>query len=322
MRALVTGAGGFLGQHVVDSLLARGHQVRAMLRPAAKISEGQWKGDVEVFRADLRTSRELERAFDDIDVLVHLAAQVTGGEDLQFAASVGGTERLLDAMSRTPCRKLVLASSCSVYNFSAARGILDEDSPLHEIPALYKRGGYTIAKLWQERITRRMAEKQGWDLTVLRPGFIWGRDHADLCALGQQFGKLQLVIGPSTRLPLTHVENCADFFALVASDPRASGQTYNVFDGPGERIWPYLADYLKGTGNSRLRIPVPYALSLSVVRLADATVFRKATKVPGILIPDTFQSWFKPLDFSAKRAREQLGWVPPLDYQECLKRTY
>ena len=110
-------------------------------------------------------------------MLLHLAAVVSGGEDAQFAGTVAGTERLLDAMAVSACRRLVLCSSFSVYDYSSTRRTLDESSPLHEVPDVYARDGYTIAKWWQERVTRRFAEKQGWDLTVLRPGFIWGRDH-------------------------------------------------------------------------------------------------------------------------------------------------
>jgi UDP-glucose 4-epimerase len=322
MRALVTGAGGFLGRHVVAALLARGHEVRAMVRPAARLEDLGWPAAVEVFRADLRSTPDLERAFEGVDVLVHLAAAHGGGEDLQFAAGVAGTERLLDAMARAACRRLVLASSFSVYDFGATRGTLDEDAPLHRPPELYGRDGYTIAKWWQERVTRRAAEKHGWDLTVLRPGFIWGRDHAYLAALGQRVGRLHIVIGPLTRMPLTHVENCADLFAIAASDPRARGQTFNVVDGPGERIWSYFTDYLRGTGERGWRIPIPYVLALFVVRLAYVTVFRSATKVPSILVPNRFESRLKPLRFTCRRVQEQLGWRPPLDYRECLKRTY
>ena len=218
MRALVTGANGFLGRHVVGALLARGIEVRAMVRPAARLEALGWPSSVEVFRADLRTSRELGRAFEGVDVLLHLAAVVSGGEDAQFAGTVAGTERLLDAMATSACRRLVLCSSFSVYDYSSTRRTLDEDSPLHQVPDVYTRDGYTISKWWQERVTRRFAEKHGWDLTVLRPGFIWGRDHGYLAALGQQFGRHHLVIGPLTRMPMTHVENCADVFALAAAD--------------------------------------------------------------------------------------------------------
>jgi UDP-glucose 4-epimerase len=322
MRALVTGANGFLGRHVVAALLARGLDVRALVRPAARLDDLVWPSSVEVFRADLRTSRELARAFDGVDVLIHLAAVVSGGEDAQFAGTVAGTERLLDAMATSACRRLILCSSFSVYNFSATRGTLDEGSPLHKVPDVYVRDGYTIAKWWQERVTRRLTEKHGWDLTVLRPGFIWGRDHGALSAMGEQFGRHYLVIGPLTRMPMTHVENCADVFALAAVDPRARGLTLNVVDDPGERIWTYLGDFMRGSGQPGWRVPVPYWFAISLVRLAYATIFRRATKVPTILIPNRFESRLKPLQFENRKLRETLGWSPPLSYQQCLARTY
>jgi 2-alkyl-3-oxoalkanoate reductase len=322
LRALVTGANGFLGRHVVGALLARGIAVRAMVRPAARLEGLGWPASVEIFRADLRSSGELRHAFAAVDVLLHLAAVVSGTEDAQFAGTVVGTERLLDAMAAGACRRLVLCSSFSVYDYSAIGRTLDEDSPLHRLPDVYSRDGYTIAKWWQERVTRRFAETHGWHLTVLRPGFIWGREHGYLAALGQQLGRHHLVIGPLTRMPMTHVENCADVFALAAADPRARGQTLNVVDGPGERIWSYLADWNRGSRRPGWRLPVPYRLALGMVRLAHATVFRRADKVPSILVPRRFESRLKPLRFENRRLRETLGWTPPLDYRECLRRTY
>ena len=322
MKVLVTGANGFLGRHVVSALLARGHAVRALVRPAARLDDLRWPPAVEIYRADLRAARDLERAFAGVDVLVHLAAAVTGGEDAQFAATVSGTERLLEAMGRSACRRLVLASSFSVYDWSRISGTLDEDSPLEPVPDLYERDGYSIAKSWQERVTRRFAGKHGWDLTVLRPGFIWGRDHAYLAALGQQVGRVHLVIGPFSRMPATHVENCADLFALAAEDPRARGQTFNVVDNDGERIWSYLGDYLRESGQGGFRIPVPYRLAYSIVRLAYATVFRRNPKLPHVFVPCRFESRLKPLRFTNRRAREVLGWEPKLGYRECLSRTW
>jgi 2-alkyl-3-oxoalkanoate reductase len=322
MRALVTGANGFLGRHLVGALLARGVEVRAVVRPAARLEGLGWPSSVEIFRADLRTSDELPRAFEGVDVLLHLAAVVSGGEDAQFAGTVLATERLLEAMACSNCRRVVLCSSFSVYDYSSTNGTLDEGSPLHRVPDVYTRDGYTIAKWWQERVTRRFVEKHGWDLSVLRPGFIWGRGHSYLAALGQQFGRHHLVIGPLTRIPMTHVENCADVFASAAVDPRARGQTLNVVDGPGERIWSYLADHIRGSGQPGWRVPIPYWLAVSIVRAAFVTVFRRATKVPAILTPRRFESMLKPLRFENRKLRETLGWTPPLDYKQCVARTY
>jgi nucleoside-diphosphate-sugar epimerase len=322
MKVLVTGANGFLGRHVVSAVLARGIEVRAMVRPAVRLETLGWPSSVEIFRADLRASRELRSAFEGVDVLLHLAAVVAGGEDAQFAGTVAGTELLLDAMAASDCRRLVLCSSFSVYDYSSTHRILDEDAPLHKVPDVYTRDGYTISKWWQERVTRQFAEKHGWDLTVLRPGFIWGRDHGYLAALGQQLGRHHLVIGPLTRIPMTHVENCADVFALAAANPCARGQTLNVIDGPGERIWNYLSDHMRGGDQPGWRLPIPYWFAIRIVRLAFATVFRRATKVPSILIPNRLDSRLKPLRFENGRLRETLGWTPPLNYQQCLARTY
>ncbi len=322
MRALVTGANGFLGQRVVAALVEQGHTVRALVRPAAAVEALGWPASVEIVRGDLRSARELKPAFDGVDVLVHLAAAVTGGEDAMFASTVSGTERLLTAMVGTSCRRIVLASSFSVYDWSEIHGTLDETSPIEAGADLYSRDGYSIAKSWQERVTRRFAKEHGWDLTVLRPGFIWGRDHGYLAACGQQIGRLHVVIGPFSHLPLTHVDNCADLFALAATDPRAIGHTLNVVDGPGNRIWGYLGDHLKRSGRGGFRIPMPYTLAIGIVRLAFATILKRNEKLPHVLIPCRFESRLKPLRYTNRRALELLGWRPPFDYAECLRRTY
>ena len=322
MKALVTGANGFLGQRVVAALLAQGHSVRALVRPATNAETIGWPASVEVVRGDLRSMPDLAEAFRDVDVLVHLAASVTGGEDAMFASTVTGTERLLGAMATSSCHRVLLVSSFSVYDWSAIGGTLDEDSPIEAGADLYSRDGYSIAKSWQERITRRAAQQHGWQLTVLRPGFIWGRDHGYLAACSIPVGRLHIVIGPFTHMPLTHVDNCADLVARSAADVRAVGQTFNVVDGPGKRIWSYLGDHLNGIGAKGFRIPVPYTLAYAIVSLAFRTLFKRNEKLPQILIPCRFESRLKPLRYSNRKATEVLGWHPPHDYAQCLRRTY
>ena len=145
-------------------VLRSGHAVRALVRPASQIDRFPWADEVEVFRGrpaglaqpGLGVRRDRRR--------VHLAAGVKGSEDAQFAASVVGTERLLDAMAQSETRRLVLASSFSVYDWSAIRGELTEDSPVEPPGDLYDRDGYAVAKVWQERVARRMAAEHGWEL--------------------------------------------------------------------------------------------------------------------------------------------------------------
>jgi UDP-glucose 4-epimerase len=220
---------------------------------------------------------------------------------------------------------LVLASSFSVYDWSAIRGTLTEESPLEPAADLYERDGYAVAKVWQERVVRRAAGAHGWALTVLRPGFIWGRDHAYLACLGQRVSPVHLVFGGSTRIPLTHVVNCADLFATAAEHARAIGETFNVVDDDAVRVWGYLGEYLRRTGAGGARVPVPYAVALAGARLAhwsSRRYFRGRGKLPSLLVPCRFEARFKPLRFSNHKAREVLGWRPPLGFADCLRLTY
>lgn len=325
MNILVTGAAGFLGRRVVAALLSRGHRVRVLVRPATRIDGLPWSDLVEVHRADLRSPRGLEDAFEDIDVLVHLAARVGGSDAAQMADTVVGTERLLEAMARSKTRRLVLAGSFSVYDWGAVRGgTLDEQTPLAAAD-LYRRDGYAIAKVWQERVARRMSREHGWDLTVLRPGFIWGEDHADFSGLGQRAGRWYLVIAPAARPPLTHVENCADAFAEAVENPKAVGETFNVVDNHGISSWRHLGEYRRRTGERLIRIPVPYVIWLAGAVTASAIsrrIFGAKAKLPGLFIPCRFRARFRPLRFDTRRIRDILGWTPPLDHEACLRRTY
>ena len=256
---------------------------------------------------------------------MHLAAAVAGGEDAQFAATVVGTERLLDAMALSQTRRLVLASSFSVYDWSAIRGTLTEESPLESGADLYERDGYAVAKVWQERVVRRASAAHGWQLTVLRPGFIWGRGNAYLACLGQRLGRVHLVFGGWTRIPLTHVVNCAVLFATAAEDPRAIGETFNVVDGDEVRVWGYLGEYLRRSGASGFRVPVPYALALAgsppgaVVEPADLPGQGEAPEHPR---PLPVRGPLQAAPFSNRKAREVLGWQPPLSFADGLRLTY
>ena len=202
---------------------------------------------------------------------------------------------------------------------------MTEDSPLEPGTDLYERDGYAVAKAWQERVVRRAADAHGWQLTVLRPGFIWGRGNAYLACLGQKLGPVHLVFGGSTRIPLTHVDNCADLIATATDDPRAVGETFNVVDDDSVRIWGYLGEYLRRSGVGGIRVPVPYPMAMAGVRLAcwsSRRMFQGKGKLPSLLVPCRFEARFKPLRFSSRKAREVLGWRPPLSFPDCLRLTY
>jgi UDP-glucose 4-epimerase len=321
MKALVSGAGGFLGQHVVRRLLERNYKVRAIIRPNSP--DPTWSSDVEVFRADLRVSNNLASAFDGVDAVLHLAAATRGDEDLQFSSTVVSTERFLKAMAESSAKRLIHVSSLVVYDWARIRKVMDEDAPLLDKP--YGMGGYTIAKTWQERIVSRLAKMHGWDLTIMRPGFIWGPHNADIAGMGRRHGRVHVMFGPFTRLPLSHVVNCAHCLVAAVESPAAIGETFNVIDGDDVRVWRYALEYNRRTGRSAILVPIPYRAGLAVAQLASfasRTLFGKKGKLPSLLSPRRFESQFKPVRFSSLKAVQRLNWRPPLSFDKCLDLTF
>jgi UDP-glucose 4-epimerase len=321
MRVLVSGAGGFLGRNVVNRLLGRGHDVRAIIRPTSAVPH--WNSAVDVFRADLRSHADLMSAFEGIDGVLHLAAATNGNQDVQFASTVMATERFLDAMARSCVKRLVHVSSLVVYDWACAKAVMTEETPLLGDP--FDMGAYTIAKVWQERVVLRFAKAHSWALTIVRPGFIWGYQHAQIAGMGRRFGRTHLMFGPFTRLPLSHVVNCADCLVTVLEQSAAVGETFNVIDGDEIRVWRYAREYANRTGQRGFLVPVPYRFGFGLAYLASVvsrTLFGKKGQLPSLLMPRRFESQFKPIRFSSRKLKERLAWSAPLNFDDCLTETF
>lgn len=126
MRVLITGGAGFIGSHLADELIHRGHAVRAFdsLSPqvhgADAARPAYLHADVELQVGDVRDAAAVRRALDDVDVVYHFAAAVGVGQsmyELDHYTSTNslGTAVLLEALIRRPVTRLIVASSMSIY---------------------------------------------------------------------------------------------------------------------------------------------------------------------------------------------------------------
>ncbi len=321
MKILVTGANGFLGSHVVEQLLARQHQIVALIRPAARAPN--WVDRVDLHRVDLRAPKSLEEMLADVDVVLHIAAATSGSEDAQFAATVGGTEKLLDAVAKVGIKKVVLISSFVVYDWDRITGELTENNALDD--NVYDMGGYAIAKLWQERIAMRHAKTHGYQLISLRPGFIWGKDHANIAGMGRKFGRIMMVMGPTNKLPLSYVENCAQAVVAAAESTLPGSTEYNVIDNEPISAWRYAGDFVDGSGAKAWRVPVPYAVGLLMAKTTtwmSRKAFGLRGQLPSFLAERRFKAQFKPIKCKPKKIADELGWRQSVSYADSIKKTY
>jgi len=122
VKVLLTGGAGFIGQHVLRELMQRGHDVDVLDSLRADVHRGGWTPPpgVTFQQADVRDTDALDRALSRVDAVLHLAAKVGLGVDVQdlpdYASSNdAGTATLLAAMARAGVKRLALASSMVVY---------------------------------------------------------------------------------------------------------------------------------------------------------------------------------------------------------------
>ena len=332
MKVLVTGASGFLGRAVVRSLTESGHTVRALVRRATTNEACGFAEGVEIVKCDLRSAKPpaLEAVLDGQEAVIHLAASMSGNDVNRFTDTAVGTERLFDAMAATeqpsgekkPWR-LILCSSFTVYDWASAGRDPDESVSVHARPY---HSGYTTAKVWQERLAGRAAAAYGWQLTVLRPGFIWGKgNELPAASVGRDLGPIRWVFGAGRQPCYAHVDNTADCFRAALENPDSIGESLNVIDGHGITAWRFLGEHMERAGERGFRVPIPTPLlraGVAAMRQLSLWIFGDRAKLPSFFKAEEFAEVYEPRDYRTDRLRQVLSNHRPLGYEACLERTY
>ncbi len=304
---LVTGAAGFVGRAVVDRAVTDGLVVRAQVRRQdAELDCASVQQQIADLRAD-----DLEPLTQGVDVVVHCAAAKRGDFHSQYASTVRGTQRLLEAAAASGVHRFVLCSSIAVYDYAGipTGAVVDEDAPLSIDDA--RRDAYTQTKVLQEQVVRAACAAEGIDLVVLRPGVVYGGDSWWTYRVGERFGRVWLALGARSSVPLVHVDDCAAALVLAATQPDAPGHTYNVVapDPPTQR------EYRKVLGAATVPrpvvVPVPWPVARAVAGTVDRLTQRSRMpwRLPGFLVPTSLAVRAKPMRFDGA-ALQRLGWRP------------
>ena len=328
MKLLVTGASGFIGRYVVAEALQRGHQVSAVMRPSSDAKRLPWHNHpaVKLVQVDLQKRDGIVDAIRGADSVIHLAAAKEGDFDTQFAGTVVTTKNLLEAMIEADVLRIVASSTFSVFDYLYMQPgeMLSEDSPIERDPT--QRDVYAQTKLIQEKVIRDFEQNHGGQVTILRPGMIYGRDHLWNAYLGAKVSdSLWIRIGAHAQLPLTYVENCANAIVAAAQCSEAIGQTLNIIDDDLPTQSAYAKKLIERMTSPPRTIPINWTVMRLLSRtiwLGNKLLFKGRVKLPGIFVPARLDARFKPLHYSNNRAKQILNWNPKYSLDIALDRSY
>ena len=321
MKALVTGAGGFLGGAIARALRKRGDDVRGFSRgihpELADLGIAQHRGDVADREAVIAATQ-------GVDIVFHSAAKVgAGGRYADFyATNVTGTENVLAA-----CRESGVASLVHTSTPSVVSGLTDLDGVDESVayPTRYD-ADYGRTKAEAERLVLSSASDE-CRTVALRPPLIWGpRDTSLLPRIIERgkSGTLRRIKGPPTKQDITYIDDAVRAH-LLAGDlllsggegaRRINGRPYFVSSGEPVEIWEFVNRLLEAAGVPPLQKSVSLRTALAV-----GWIFEKAHALRGaegdprmsrwIVRQLTCSRWF---DISA--ARRDLGYEPRVSFEE------
>lgn len=323
----MTGAGGFLGRHLVEELIRRGDEVTALLRPSSASAADLEGRGVAILASDLRRpGPRLAAQLTPFEAIYHLAAGVGPGWRATFETNVAATENLLEALTSAGWRgRFVHVSSFAVYGTNQLRAgsVIDESSPLEPDPG--RRDDYAWSKLLQERLVReRLTGREGVELTVVRPGAIYGRERPFQYRLGRPLGEhAVLLLGGGVPMPLNYVENTASLLAECGRNAAAAGETFNAVDPGTVRQRDYLRVWRQADPSLRV-IWFPLALYRLLGRaLQLGQRFGLGRVAPPLFLdPYVMGPSLRRFRYDSSRATALLEWVPPVSSEEALRRTF
>jgi nucleoside-diphosphate-sugar epimerase len=314
MRALVTGASGFIGGHLAAELARRGYEVRALVRPTSNLRWLEQTG-LTLVRGDLGDTFSLREAAAGADLVFHLAAVIHApGWEKHRAVNVEGTENLLAACEEAAPRlqRFVFVSSIS------ASGPSLKGRPKTEEDACRPISAYGQTKLLAEEIVRGYGTK--FPVVILRPPNVLGAREREVQAVlrALQYRVKPLLGTKDKQTSFIMVEDLVEAILLCAEKKEAAGQTYHVTDGRAYS-WREPLDILSRLLGRRC-LPLPYGLLYTLAGLAELS-FKLLGRRPPLRrsslrsIHDHY--WI----FDSSKIEWELGFRPRLTLEEGLRRV-
>lgn len=322
MRALVTGAGGFLGQAIARQLVARGDRVRSFSR--GRYPELEALG-VETIQGDIRNRPQVEAACAGVEVVYHVAsiAGIWGPWREYFQVNTRGTEHVLSGCRRHGVGLLVYTSSPSVTFDGRPQEGIDESAPYARRWLCHYPHSKALA---EQRVLE--AGRAGWLRScALRPHLIWGpRDTHLIPRLLERArqGTLRRVGDGTNRIDTIYVDNAATAHLqaadAMAGERRISGRAYFISQGEPVACWDWIDRLLGLAGLPPVRRSVSLRAAWWIGHALEALhTVRRDHREPRMTRFLAAQLGM-PHYFDISRARADFNYSPQVSTDEGLRR--
>jgi dihydroflavonol-4-reductase len=327
MKALVTGATGFVGAAVVRALLAAHWQVRALVRRGSDRSNlGQL--DVEVAEGDLTDFDSLARAAQGCAGLFHVAADYRlGAKDPSqlYRNNVEGTRNMLNAARRAGVQRIVYTSSVATIGIPADGAPGDERTPvtLDDMIGHYKRSKYLAEEVVRETAREAAAAGEATSVVIVCPSTPVGPGDVKPTPTGQlvlDAGAGRMPAYVDTGLNIVHVDDVAAGH-LLAYERGAAGERY-ILGGQDMTLREILEAIANLVGRDPPRVRLPYGMVLPIAYLAEG--YARLSGSSGRITLEGVRMSRKRMFFSSAKAVRELGyrWRPPVEAFEDAIRWF
>lgn len=306
MRAVVTGATGFVGSAVARRLLRDDHHVRVLARPGSDRRNLQ-SLDVEVVEGDLTDAASLARLCEGCDALFHVAAdyRLWAPEPEQlYKTNVEGTRSLLEAAGRAGVPRIVYTSSVATLGIPPGGIPGDEESPVSLADMV---GHYKRSKFLAEALVRDYAA-QGLPVVIVNPSTPVGPRDIKPTPTGRMLrdavaGRLPAYV--DTGLNIVHVDDVADGHWL-AFQRGVVGERY-ILGGSNLSLRELLTEIADIVGSAPPRWRLPHAAVMPVAYVAEA--WARISGTQPIATVEEVRMSKKRMFFSSAKAERELGYA-------------
>jgi nucleoside-diphosphate-sugar epimerase len=310
--ALVTGASGFVGSHLVERLVGDGVHVRALLRGSSSEKWLPASPLLHVIRASFDDDPALRAVLHGVDQVYHLAAVTSApNREVYFRANSEATRKLLKAMASTaPDAKFILCSTLAAAGPSRQGRPMNESDPCNPITA------YGESK----REAELTALESALDTTVVRPPTVYGPRDRDIFEMFRwaSRGLAPMVGSNDQKLSIIHVADLVN--GLVAAAHSAKGSVYFVTDGKIHTRGELLQSISRGVRRSVTSVPVPAALALPYAHVSRIVAGLAGWKP--LLTPDRIRDFMEPgWTCDDSRARAELNYRSDVDIESGMAST-